>query len=76
MQLDVYYNIIDIQEKQTNIITYDFPTDAKYEAKSTGNPLRSIHAIVIDNSLILRKNCKNIGSFCMVALSIYPNIDI
>lgn len=30
MQLDVYYNIIDIQEKQTNIITYDFPTETKY----------------------------------------------
>lgn len=27
MQLNIYYNIVDIQEKQTNIMGYTFPTE-------------------------------------------------
>lgn len=41
-----------------------------------GNPLRNIHAVIIDNDLIQAKNCKLFTSFCFVALSVYPNLDV
>jgi hypothetical protein len=27
MQLNAYYNVIDIHESQTNVLTYNFPTE-------------------------------------------------
>ncbi len=76
MQLNVYYNIINIQEKESNILNYNFPTNKTYDNVSVGNPLRSIHAVVIDDTLLQDKNCKSYNSFCFVALSIYPDLTV
>jgi hypothetical protein len=76
LQLDVYYNIVDIHEKKTNIISYDFPTYDKYEVNSTGNPLRNVHIIQIDSKLLDSKDCRNRNSLCIVALSLYPNLSV
>jgi len=76
LQLDAYYNIVEIHESKTNIISYDFPTYAKYEVKSTGNPLRNVHIIQIENDLLKAKDCRNRNSLCVVALSLYPNLNV
>lgn len=76
LQLRAYYNIFDIQERSTNILSYKFPTENEYEAFSIGNPLRDIHTIILDDALIEKKNCKSASSYCLAAISLYPDLNI
>ena len=76
MQLDAYYNIINVNRLENNIINFDFPSKTSYDGRSYGNSLRRTHVVAISNELIASKGCQNPASSCIVTLALYSNLTI
>jgi hypothetical protein len=76
LQLDVYYNVVNLREAETNIKTYQFPTPDDHDRRQQGNPLRKVMIVPLDDALLNQRGCKDTNNYCIVTLSLYPNLNV
>lgn len=76
LQLDIYYNIVNIHETQTNIQSYSFPDPSLHDGSHSASPLRQMQVLDIDEELIVSRGCRQGNSYCLVTLSLYPNLKV
>ena len=67
---------MNIHDTEVNIKSYSFPTPTVHDRNHTGNPLRKVSIEEVDDDLLKEKGCHSEEKYCILTLSIYPNLRV